>query len=84
MSIACSGQNKSKILRAIWVLGIKKLKALKLFSVPDSSFSKSNIFYTSGIEMSQHFQLPFGPLVFIIFFGPHQILRAMQSAVVQE
>ena len=32
-------------------------------------FGFSNVFYTSDVEMNQHFQGPFGPLV-LIFCGP--------------
>ena len=41
-------------------------------------FDFCNIFYTSGIEMSQHFQGPFGPLLLSLHFeGPHQIFRVI-------
>ena len=61
-------RNKPKISGAIWAFGIKTLRALKFFSGSDWFFS--NIFYSSGIEMSPHyFQEPFGPLV-LTFCGP--------------
>ena len=53
--------SKPKISGAIWTLGIKKLKAIIFFF--RATWDLVYIFYTSSIEMSQHFQGPFGPLV---------------------
>ena len=63
-----SGQNKPKMLRAIWAPGLKDWEPS--FYFPGQTY----IFYTSGIEMSQHFQGPCEPLVFT-FCG--QILRTV-------
>ena len=69
MKLLCMtrGQNKPKISRAIWSNGTTKWRALNFFS--RARFGFTNVFYTSGFEMSQHFQGPFGPLV-LIFCGP--------------
>ena len=37
--------------------------------IPPARFGFPNVCYTSGIQMSQHFQGPFGPFV-ETFFGP--------------
>ena len=44
-----------KILRAIWAPGEDPQFFFRAI------FVLSNIVYTSGIEMSHHFQKPFGP-----------------------
>ena len=68
------GRNKPEILRAIWALGVKKkLRARSFFSGPDLFFL---YLYTSGVDMNQHIQGQFGPLV-RTFCGPHQIWRAI-------
>ena len=52
--------NKLNISRATWALVFKNWGPSFFFN---AWFGFSNIFYTSGIEMSQQFQGPFGPLV---------------------
>ena len=54
---------------AIWASGIEKMRVLFFCFFFQGQICFSNIFYTSGIEMSQHFQGPFGPLV-LTFCGP--------------
>ena len=70
----CRGWSMPNISRAIWVPGIKKIEGPQIFLGPDL---KKNIFYTSGIEISQHFSrtIYLGPSL----VGPHQILRAIVS-----
>ena len=63
------GCNKSKISRVVWAPGIRKLRALNFFR---TRFGFSNIFYTSGTEISHHFQAPLRPLA-LHFEGPKQI-----------
>ena len=55
------GHNKPKFLTVTWTPDTEKLRALNFFFM--TRFVFSDIFYTSGIEMSQHFPGPFGPLV---------------------
>ena len=64
--MGATGWNNPKISRAIWAPGVKKLRASIFFK---AIFSSSSVFYTSGFEMRQHFQGPFGPLV-LKFCGP--------------
>ena len=71
-ALMCKGPNKQQISRAIWATGIKTMRAFKFFF--RVRFGFSNIFYTSGIEMSQHFQGPSGQFV-LTFCGPN--LRAI-------
>ena len=67
------GWKKSKILRAIRSKGIKKKLGPSIFL--RARFGFSNIVYTSGIEISQHFCGPFLPLV-LPFCGPSPNLFA--------
>ena len=63
---------KAKIVRALWPLGLKIENPHFFFQ--GQSFI--DISCTWVIEMSQHFQGPFGPLV-LTFLGPYQTLRAI-------
>ena len=63
------GQNKSKFFKG-------HLGGLYFFFfIFRARFDFSSIFYTWGIEMSQHCQGPFWPLA-LTFWGHHQLLRA--------
>ena len=47
-----------KIPSFIWTPGIEKMRAFNFFR---TIFDFPNIFYTSGTEISKHFQGSFGP-----------------------
>ena len=60
IKVSHKGQNKPKISRAT-LAPVSKIEGPLIFLV--DRFGFPNIIYTSGIEMSKHFQGPFGPLV---------------------
>ena len=54
----------------------KKMRTLIFFSGPDVVFFY--IFYTSALDMSKHFQVPFGPFLWIsVFCGPSPNFEAI-------
>ena len=55
-------------------LGIEKLRTLDFCSGPEWVFFNILYTYSSGINMNEHFQGPFVPLI-LTFRGLHQILR---------